>query len=79
MTKMALLTSICLVTQGYIFTHVLGVNPGVLITISPLLLYLAFFLVAAARGVYGRPGYWAGAIVALTAVNISLYAVAPSL
>ena len=40
--KVGIVTIICLLTQGYIFTHVLGVQPNPVISFVPLLPYLAY-------------------------------------
>ncbi len=73
--KVGLATVLCLLTQGYIFTYVLGVEPGVLISIAPLFPYIAYIYARGSRQwYYDKPLYWIAAIVALTLIDIAPFA-----
>ncbi len=73
--KVGLATVLCLLTQGYIFTYVLGVEPGVLISVAPLFPYIAYIYARASRQwYYNKPLYWIAAIVALTLIDIAPFA-----
>ena len=73
--KVGLVTAACLLCQGFIFTYMLKVEPFWLITIAPLILYIAY-VYARNRRVwwYHKPSYWIAAIVVLTIVDILPYA-----
>jgi hypothetical protein len=70
--KVALVTALCLLGQGYVFTYILKVEPGPLIAIAPLFLYIAYIY---ARGretwSYDRPLYWCGAVLLLTLIDLA--------
>ncbi len=73
--KVGLATVLCLLTQGYIFTYVLGVEPGVLIAIAPLFPYIAYIYARASRQwYYNKPLYWIAGIVILTLIDIAPFA-----
>lgn len=73
--KVGLATVFCLLTQGYIFTYVLGVEPGVIISIAPLIPYIVYIYARASRQwYYNKPLYWIAAIVALTLIDIAPFA-----
>ncbi len=69
--KVGLATAVCLLSQGYIFTYVLFVEPNPLISIVPLLPYVAYVYARGSRTWYhNKPVYWIAAIVALTVLDI---------
>ncbi|MDD1732316.1 MAG: hypothetical protein LUO92_04140 [Methanothrix sp.] len=69
--KVGLATVICLLSQGYIFTYILKVEPNPLISIVPLLPYIAYIYARGARTWYHyKPLYWIVAIIAITALDI---------
>lgn len=73
--KVGLATALCLLTQGYIFTYVLGVEPGVIISIAPIFLFIAYIYARGSRKWYhDKPLYWIAAIVALTLIDIAPFA-----
>jgi ABC-type iron transport system FetAB permease component len=73
--KVGLATALCLLIQGYIFTYILGVEPGVLIAIAPIFPYIAYIYARASRQwYYDKPLYWIAAIVALTLIDIAPFA-----
>lgn len=73
--KVGLATVLCLLTQGYVFTYILGVEPGVLISIAPIFPYIAYIYARASRQwYYNKPFYWIAAIVALTLIDIAPFA-----
>ena len=69
--KVGLVTVICLLCQGYIFTFILSVEPHPLIAFLPLLPYIAYIYARGSRTWYfNKPIYWMSAIIALTALDI---------
>ena len=69
--KVGLVTIICLVGQGYIFTYILKVEPNAVLSFVPLFPYVIYVY---ARGrmtwYYNKPLYWMAAVVALTLFDI---------
>jgi ABC-type iron transport system FetAB permease component len=73
--KVGLATVICLLCQGFIFTYILKVEPFALISIAPLILYIAYIYARNKRvWWYYKPFYWIAAIVILTIVDLAPYA-----
>ena len=73
--KVGLATVLCLLTQGYIFTYILGVEPGVLISIAPIFPYIVYIYARSSRQwYYNKPSYWIAAIVALTLIDVAPFA-----
>jgi len=73
--KVGLVTVVCLLCQGYIFSYILAVEPNPLISFVPLLPYLAYVYARGRRTWYfNKPQYWMAAIVVLTALDIMPYA-----
>ncbi len=74
-TKVALIAATCLVAQGYLFEYVLLVEPVVLVSLAPLLLYVAY-LVSRGRisSSYDRPAYWIVSLILLTLADLGSYA-----
>jgi len=74
-SKVALVTALCLVAQGYAFDFILKVQPHALAIFSPLILYI-LYLVSRTKmePKYLNPLYWIAAVVLLTVVNLGLYA-----
>ncbi len=70
-TVIALVTAASLVIQGYIFSEILHVNPGIMASVAPLLVYIVY-LIAKMKGElrHDNPLYWSGAIILITSVNI---------
>jgi len=75
--KVVLVTVVCLLCQGYIFSFILKVEPHPLISFVPLLPYIAYIYARESRTWYfNRPLYWMAAIIALTSLDILPYALA---
>jgi hypothetical protein len=75
--KVGLVTVVCLVCQGYIFTYVLGAQPHPLISFVPLLPYIAYIYARGRRTWYfDKPLYWMAGVTALTSLDIIAYALA---
>ena len=73
--KVGLVTVVCLLCQGYIFSYVLAVEPNPLISFVPLLPYLAYVYARGRRTWYfNKPRYWMTAVIALTALDIIPFA-----
>jgi ABC-type iron transport system FetAB permease component len=73
--KIGLVTVVCLLCQGYIFSYILKVEPNPVISFVPLIPYIAYIYARERRTWYfSRPFYWMGAIVALTALDIIPFA-----
>jgi hypothetical protein len=73
--KVGLVTVVCLLCQGYIFSFILKVEPHPLISFVPLLPYIVYIYARGSRTWYfNRPLYWMAAIIALTALDILPYA-----
>jgi len=74
--KVGLATVVCLLAQGYIFTYVLFVEPHPLISITPLIPYLAYVYARGKRTWYfNKPFYWIGLVVSITLLDILPFAV----
>ncbi len=72
--KVGLVTIICLILQGYVFTYILGVNPNVVISFLPLIPYLVYIYARGSKKwYYDKPLYWIAAVIALTLIDILLY------
>jgi len=73
--KVGLVTVICLLCQGYIFTNFLHVEPNPAISFVPLLPYIAYIYARGSRTWYfNRPAYWIATVVALTLLDIAPFA-----
>ncbi len=73
--KVGLATIVCLISQGYIFTYILEVEPNVIVSMAPLILYIVYIYARGSRSMYyNKPLYWIIATVALTAIDILPYA-----
>jgi ABC-type iron transport system FetAB permease component len=73
--KVGLVTVICLIMQGYIFTYVLKVEPHSLLSFIPLIPYLGYIYARSRRVYYyNKPLYWIAAIIMLTAIDLLPYA-----
>lgn len=72
--KVGLTTVVCLLSQGYIFTYILKVEPHPLISFIPLLPYIAYIYARGARTwQHNKPMYWIAAILAITILDIIPY------
>jgi hypothetical protein len=72
--KVGLTTVLCLVAQGYIFTHVLGVEPNLLVDIAPLFPYILFVYARGRRTWYfNKPIYWIAVVIAITLIDLAPY------
>jgi hypothetical protein len=70
--KVGLVTIICLLGQGYIFTYILKVEPNVVLSFVPLLPYVIYIYARGSRTwYYNKPLYWMAAVVALTLFDIA--------
>jgi hypothetical protein len=75
--KVGLVTVVCLLCQGYIFSYILRAEPHPLISFVPLLPYIAYIYARGSRTWYfNKPLYWMAAVIALTALDIMPYALA---
>jgi hypothetical protein len=73
--KVGLASVLCLLGQGYVFTYILGVEPGVLVSIAPIFPYIVYIYARASRQwYYNKPFYWIAAIVAITLIDLAPYA-----
>jgi hypothetical protein len=72
--KVGLATIVCLITQGYIFSYILGIEPSPAISFAPLVPYVVY-IYARGRGVwyYNKPLYWIAVIVAITIIGLAPY------
>jgi hypothetical protein len=60
--------------QGYLH-YILGVEPGVLVSIAPIFPYIVYIYARASRQwYYNKPFYWIAAIVAITLIDLAPYA-----
>jgi hypothetical protein len=74
--KVGLVTIVCLLLQGYIFTYVLGVEPNPVLSLVPLLPYIAYIYARGKRTWYfNKPLYWMAATIALTLLDILPFAI----
>lgn len=72
--KVGLVTVLCLIGQGYIFTYILKVEPNFVVSIVPLVPYLAYIYARSSRSwYYNKPLYWIAAVVVLTLIDILPY------
>ncbi|MFB3766538.1 MAG: hypothetical protein ACE14P_15005 [Methanotrichaceae archaeon] len=72
--KVGLATVICLISQGYIFTYILKVEPNIIVSILPLILYIIYIYARSSRNwYYNKPLYWIAAIIALTIIDLLPY------
>lgn len=75
--KVGLVTVVCLLCQGYIFSYILGVEPNAAIAFVPLLPYIAYIYARGKRTWYfNKPVYWMAAVIALTALDIMPFVLA---
>ncbi len=73
--KVCAVTIICLLSQGYILTYILNVEPNPVISFVPLLPYIAYIYASASKTWYfQKPLYWMAAVVALTVIDIAPFA-----
>jgi hypothetical protein len=73
-TQVGLVTVICLLLQGYIFTYILRVEPNYLIPILPLIPYILYIYARGKRTWYfNKPLYWMAAVVVLTLIDLAPY------
>ena len=74
--KVGLATVVCLLSQGYIFTYILKVEPYPLISILPLLPYIVYIFARGARTWYhNKPIFWIAAIIAITVLDIVSFSI----
>jgi len=71
-SKVGLVTVICLLLQGYIFSYVLKVEPNPLLSFVPLFPYIVYIYARGKMAWYhNRPLYWMAAVIALTLFDIA--------
>ena len=78
--KVGLATIICLISQGYIFTYILKVEPNVIVSIAPLIPYIIYIYARNSRNIslyYNKPLYWVILIIAITLIDLLPYASVP--
>ncbi|VVB72638.1 Uncharacterised protein [uncultured archaeon] len=74
--QVGLVTIICLLFQGYVFTYILGVEPNPAISFVPLIPYIAYIYARGRRTWYfNRPYYWMAAVIVLTVLDIAPFAI----
>ena len=75
--KVGLTTVICLVAQGYVFTYMLNVNPSLIFSVAPLLVYI-IYIYARGRQVwyFNKPLYWITAVLLVTIIDLAPYVLA---
>ena len=68
----ALVTIGCLLTQGYLFTYILNVEPNILIDFIPLIPYI-LYIYARNKVVWrhDKPFYWMAATIFLTFIDVA--------
>lgn len=72
--KVGLATIVCLISQGYIFTYMLKVEPNIIVSIAPLIPYIIYIYARGSRSFYyNKPLYWIIAIIALTLIDLLPY------
>lgn len=72
--KVGLVTVLCLICQGYIFTYILKVEPSIVVSIAPLIPYLVYIYARSSRSwYYDRPIYWIAAVIVITLIDILPY------
>jgi len=70
--KVGLVTILCLLGQGYIFTYILKVEPNAVLSFVPLIPYVVYIYARGRRTWdYNRPLYWIAAVVTLTLFDIA--------
>jgi len=73
--KVGLATIICLISQGYIFTYVLKVEPNTIVSIAPLIPYIIYIYARSSRSLYyNKPLYWIILVIAITLIDLLPYA-----
>jgi hypothetical protein len=73
--KVGLVTVVCLLFQGYVFSSLLHVEPNPAISFVPLLPYIAYIYARGSRTWYfNKPHYWMAAVIALTLLDIAPFA-----
>lgn len=69
-----LVTVICLISQGYIFTYILKVEPNIIVSVIPLIIYIAYIYARNSRSLYyNKPAYWVLAVIAVTVIDLLPY------
>ena len=68
----ALITIVCLLAQGYLFTYLLNVEPNVIIDFIPLIPYI-LYIYARNKGAwhYDKLLYWMAATIVLTMIDVA--------
>lgn len=74
--KVGIVTIVCLLSQGYIFTYMLAIEPNPVISFVPLLPYIAYIYARESRTWYfNKPAYWIAFVLALTVLDIIPFAI----
>ncbi len=74
--KVGLAAAFCLLFQGYLFTYVMGVEPGVIISIAPIFPLIVYIYARSSRQWhYNKPLYWIAAIVLITLLDLAPYVI----
>lgn len=69
-----LVTVVCLISQGYIFTYILKVEPNIVVSLVPLIVYIIYIYARSSRSLYyNKPAYWALAVIAVTVIDLLPY------
>ncbi len=69
-----LVTIICLISQGYIFTYILKVEPNTIVSLIPLIAFVIYIYARNSMSLYyNKPLYWIIAIIALTLIDLLPY------
>lgn len=74
-TKVALVTAFCLIVQGYLFTSILKIEPNMVVTLTPLIIYV-IYMAAKSQGSLKYESWilWSAVIIIITAANLVSYA-----
>lgn len=72
--QVGLATVICLISQGYIFTYILKIEPNTIVSLAPLIPYIIYIYARSSRSLYyDRPIYWITSVIAITVIDLLPY------
>jgi hypothetical protein len=70
--KVGLVTILCLLAQGYLFSYILKVEPSPVLSFVPLFPYVVYIYARGRRTwYYNKPLYWMAVVVILTLFDIA--------
>jgi ABC-type iron transport system FetAB permease component len=77
--QVGLVTVVCLLCQGYVFSYILKIEPNPLVSFVPLLPYIAYIYARGKRTWYhNKPLYWIAGIIVLTLFDVLFFVFWPS-